>query len=337
MSLALITQPVFLRTHFAYTRQVLLGVWPQKTVPAAPLIEIETLQDEPADQPQHSVGHHFPEITTILSTPAVIAESFTPENLVHSMTSPEEVARVPLEANTTPSIEVVGHPNPAVSPVLRVNNHRTARNSVSLVHSITKFVLTVIMVVSLGVGAVIVLPEVYYTVFSKNTAVGEIADAAKLQSQAKPLQTPDPEPYMPPQNPDLPSGTWMSIPRIGVYSEMYATLDENEALDKGIWLVPDFGRPGDTTQPIIAAAHRFGWDWWWQSDYWKYNSFYLLTETEPGDRVEIIYDQRKWVYEIYAVEEGELITDYDADLILYTCKFLNSPIRYFRYAKLITE
>jgi hypothetical protein len=118
---------------------------------------------------------------------------------------------------------------------------------------------------------------------------------------------------------------------------MHATLDENEALDKGVWLVPDFGRPGDTTQPIIAAAHRFGWDWWWKTDYWKYNSFYLLTETEPGDRIEIIYDQRKWVYEIYAGEEGELITDYDADLILYTCKYLNSPIRYFRYAKLIKE
>jgi hypothetical protein len=142
---------------------------------------------------------------------------------------------------------------------------------------------------------------------------------------------------MPVQNPDLPTGSWLSIPRIGVYSEMHATLDENEALDKGVWLVPDFGRPGDTTQPIIVAAHRYGWDWWWKSDYWKYNSFFLLTETEPGDRVEIIYDQRKWVYEIYAGEEGELISDYDADLILYTCKYLNSPIRYFRYAKLVKE
>jgi hypothetical protein len=86
---------------------------------------------------------------------------------------------------------------------------------------------------------------------------------------------------------------------------------------------------------MILAAHRFGWEWWWQSDYWKYNSFYLLPDTEPGDIVEIIDDQRKWTYEIYGGGEGDSILDYDADMILYTCKFLNSPVRHFRYARLV--
>lgn len=101
-------------------------------------------------------------------------------------------------------------------------------------------------------------------------------------------------------------------------------------------MAPDYGKPGDEYNlPIILAAHRFGWDWWWQTDYWKYHSFYNLPELEPGDMVEIIADQRKWIYEIYAGEQGEEITDYEANLILYTCKFLNSPLRHFRYARLI--
>lgn len=311
MSLALITQPAFLHAHFPYTRKGLLGQWPKSKA-------------------KSRISGVLPEIETISAPSAVIAESFPQLPVVTFNQQPESWTQPQPIADTVPQVTQENN-------LIKVTSKTDVVSKDSLLKSITRFVLTVIMVVSLSVGAILIVPEVYYTVFSRDTAVGKIADEAKLQVSSQPMVTPDPEPYMPPQNPDLPTGTWISIPRIGVYSEMHATLDENEALNKGVWLVPDFGRPGDTTQPVIAAAHRFGWDWWWKSDYWKYNSFYLLTETEPGDRIEVIYDQRKWVYEIYAGEEGELISDYDADLILYTCKYLNSPIRYFRYAKLITE
>lgn len=141
--------------------------------------------------------------------------------------------------------------------------------------------------------------------------------------------------YIPEFNPNLPEGDWLVIPRIGVYTQLRQTEDPDEALAEGVWWVPGYGEAGSKDMPMILAAHRFGWDWWWQSDYWKYNSFYLLPDTQPGDTIEIIADQRKWVYEIYAGEEGELISDYSADMILYTCKFLNSPVRHFRYARLI--
>lgn len=141
--------------------------------------------------------------------------------------------------------------------------------------------------------------------------------------------------YLPPQDETLPEGQWIVIPRIGVRTELQADAQPEEALATGVWMVPGYGSPGDKTQPMIVAAHRFGWKWWWESDYWKYHSFYLLPDLEPGDTVEIIADQRKWVYEIYAGEEGEEITDYQADLIMYTCKFLNSPLRHFRYARLL--
>jgi len=195
--------------------------------------------------------------------------------------------------------------------------------------------LTAVMVVSFAAVAFVIVPDLYFSLTSGQSAYDEISQAARQERETVVERQQPPEPFRPAFNENLPEGAWIHIPRIGVYSQLLATENPDEALDVGVWMVPDFGRPGDGELPIIVAAHRYGWDWWWQSDYWRYNSFYLLTETEPGDRVEVMYDQRKWVYEIYAVEEGTLISDYDADLILYTCKHLRSPIRYFRYAKLL--
>lgn len=139
----------------------------------------------------------------------------------------------------------------------------------------------------------------------------------------------------PPRDETLPEGSWLAIPRIGVRTEILESEDPEESLVKGVWRAPDFGLPGDSQQPVILAAHRYGYNWWWKGEYWKYHSFYLLPDLEPGDLVEVIHDKRKYLYEIYAGEEGTEITDYNADMILYTCKFLTSDIRHFRYARLI--
>jgi hypothetical protein len=203
--------------------------------------------------------------------------------------------------------------------------------------------LSAAIVFSLVAAVAITVPEVYYRVFPADTlpilAKEEGSplggDFAQGVTEVEPTPTPVPSPSLPPQDPTLPEGRWLVIPRIGVRTELQETINEEEALAKGVWMVPDYGQPGDTTMPMILAAHRFGWQWWWQTDYWKYHSFYLLPDTEPGDLIEIIADQRKYTYEIYAGEEGDEITDYDAHLILYTCKFLNSPIRHFRYARLV--
>lgn len=166
---------------------------------------------------------------------------------------------------------------------------------------------------------------------AKNQNINQSQDQNQQENQAvkKPTR------YLPPQDKTLPEGDWLSIPAIGVRTAMLETANPEEALMEGVWKVPEYGDPGQLDSPIILVAHRFGWDWWWQSEYWRYNSFYLLPETQPGDSIEIISDQRKWVYEIYAGAEGSEITDYNADMILYTCKFLTSPVRHFRYARLI--
>jgi len=205
-------------------------------------------------------------------------------------------------------------------------------------------VLSAVLVFSIVLMGILVIPE---AVAKLQSAAGErtFMQAAfeKNQNNAvvaadteavvpTPLPTPTPTP-LPPQDPSLPEEYWIYIPSIGVDSQMRPTEDPDQALEQGVWLVPDFGRPEANEDPIIVAAHRFGWDWWWQSEFGTKNSFYWLTDLKPGDQVELVSDQRKYVYEIYAGEEGTEITDYSADLILYTCKFLNSPERYFRYAK----
>lgn len=222
----------------------------------------------------------------------------------------------------------------------RSKAERLARRALSAV-------LSTVIVASIVISTVIFIPSIYYLFFpadvveiqapEEGTAFGGSFEQSPVVPEATPSASPEPTkvPYLPEKDATLPEGNWISIPRIGVYTELRNTADPEEALAHGVWWVPDFGVPGDTEIPMIVAAHRFGWQWWWQSDYWKYNSFYLLPDTQPGDRVEVISDQRKWVYEIYAGEEGEEILDYTADMILYTCKYLQSPVRHFRYARLI--
>ena len=190
-----------------------------------------------------------------------------------------------------------------------------------------QWLLNGLIFVSLLILALLYLPLVYYRLSPP--------DIKPLVAFPATHSSPTNTAPLPAVDPLLPEGKWLIIPRIGVRTQLQATSDAQQALTKGVWQVPGYGQPGDTTQPLILVAHRYGWQWWWQTDYWKYNSFYLLPDTKPGDLVEIVADQRKWVYQIYGGGEGEAINDYEADLILYTCKFLNSPVRHFRYAKLV--
>lgn len=228
-----------------------------------------------------------------------------------------------------------------------VDTHQVKNSRVTtIVRTVSTVILSGILISAIILMASLVLPEAFERF--KTTTVERNFIASALQKQpaevrveqtvvdATPLPTPTPI-LLPPKDENLPKEAWIYIPTIGVDSQLHITENPDEALEKGVWLVPDFGRPEQNEDPIIVAAHRFGWDTWWQSDFGTKHSFYWLTETKPGDRVEIVSDQRKWVYEIYEVGEGEEITDYSADLILYTCKFLNSPQRYFRYARRVVE
>ena len=138
----------------------------------------------------------------------------------------------------------------------------------------------------------------------------------------------------------LPEGHYLSIPKIGVDTIIWEGESDNydKALKKGVWRVNDFATPDMATpgsgKPVILAAHRFGYIEWTQT-YRLKNSFYKLPDLKPGDEVEIVWNQHRYKYQVTKLEEGEKITDYSSDLILYTCKYLVSPIRIFVYAKII--
>ena len=132
----------------------------------------------------------------------------------------------------------------------------------------------------------------------------------------------------------LPKQPYIIIDKVNVNSPIGTGEDYIEALKVGVWMVPEYGDPIDNAAPIIIASHRFGYSSWGSEKREKI-SFYSLPSTKEGDIVEIIWDQRKFYYVIYKSEESNVITDYNTDLILYTCKFFNSPIRIFRYARAI--
>ncbi len=180
------------------------------------------------------------------------------------------------------------------------------------------------------------LPSVWYNIVSGGAqkisqllAKPQIKDNA-VKHQEKKID------YQPQIDNSLSFESKLKIPSIKVDTRIHeAVLDNYEsALKLGVWRVSDFGSPYDRSKPTILAAHRYGY-LAWSNLYRRLNSFYNLPKLKVGDTIEIDWQQRKYVYAVYAESEGEEITDYSADLILYTCETLNSPVRIFKYARLL--
>ena len=180
-------------------------------------------------------------------------------------------------------------------------------------------------------------PHLYYRIFPKTS--GELASTiastvAKGQtpqnltpSTIAPVPVPDIDPSFPKEN-------GLIIDKIGVKGQIHEGTDWESALKLGVWRVPDFGSPENTSLPIILAAHRWGYlDW--SAAFRKLNSFYSLPKLAVGDTIKIIWNQRPYEYKVYSTTTGTKITEYKANLILYTCQLWNSPVRFFIYANKI--
>lgn len=150
------------------------------------------------------------------------------------------------------------------------------------------------------------------------------------------VEKPQVDNYQPRYDSTLPLGNLLMIRSVGISTQINESPITNyeDSLEKGVWRVPDFGTPYFRKVPTILAAHRYGY-LRWSVPYRLKNSFYNLPKVKEGDTVEIVWRQRKYVYEVYKTVEGEEISDYTADLILYTCESLSSPIRVFKYARLL--
>lgn len=207
-----------------------------------------------------------------------------------------------------------------------------------LLKKITRLLGIMLLVTGLIAGGGIVVSDLYFRLTEVQAqpilAQGGSPLGGEFSAPSKQLD------WQPPYNPDLPAGSWITIDTIGVKTQLRRYSDPDEALRKGVWWVPDWGEPGDD-RAMIVAAHRYAYQWMSDvllrngQDYSQRHIFYRLPDLQPGDIVEVIHDQRRYSYEIYGGEETDQISDYQADLILYTCKSLSSPIRHVRYARLL--
>ena len=139
---------------------------------------------------------------------------------------------------------------------------------------------------------------------------------------------------------ELPEVNRIYIPKIGVNADIQTDENPDIALENGPWIVPDYADPEsrflqESFRPILIASHRFGYSSWSQE---KRNSisFFNLPNTGIDDTIIIVWNQREYIYTIFDMDESTFVRETDADLILYTCMYYNSPNRIFRYAYLTT-
>lgn len=197
-----------------------------------------------------------------------------------------------------------------------------------------------ILIIGIVLLAIAYIPSVWYATSPDRLAnisslIGSTAQTAEEVSPQ--IEKAEPKViYQPNLNPALTTESMLAIPSVGIETKLNEATSENleDALRIGVWRVPEFGTPYERKLPTILAAHRYGY-LKWSVPYRLKNSFYNLPKVKVGDTVEITYRQRKYVYEVYAEEKGTEITDYSADLILYTCESLNSSTRIIKYANLL--
>lgn len=175
------------------------------------------------------------------------------------------------------------------------------------------------------------LPQLWYRVFPQSikSEVENIQYVVNQTNEAN--KTNELKKELPKFDSTLPKTDYIIIQTIGVKSPLQRGNDFETVLKHGSWMVNDFPTPSENLKPVIIASHRFGYITWSAKER-KEISFYNLPKLKVGDFIEIIWNQRKYKYKIVKSTEGIKITDYDVDLILYTCKLYNSPVRIFKYA-----
>lgn len=203
-------------------------------------------------------------------------------------------------------------------------------NLLSKISNIYVILGFVFIIGALALVATPIMPYIIYRINPGETT-NEVEKISQPVAEAEEVETDDTK-TLPPLDTTLPEKPYIRISKIGVDSPISTASDYTEALKQGTWLVSGYGTPENGISPMILAAHRFGYIYWDDTTREKI-SFFNLPKTHEGDTISIIWNQRQYSYEIYHEEEGTQITDYSADLILYTCKYFNSPTRIFRYAR----
>jgi len=196
---------------------------------------------------------------------------------------------------------------------------------------------TVLVLASVTLILFLLLPQVIYTLFpqiidNEITSIQYPVINEDLLPE-KDFSVGQPEDTLPPIDKTLGYEPILTINEIGINAEIHKDGNSKIALKNGPWLVPDLGDPINNFLPTVIASHRWG-TLEWSREERDLKSFYSLPDLTIGDKIEITWNRRVFEYEVYKIEESSQINDYNADLILYTCKVIwQSPIRIFIYAE----
>lgn len=128
-------------------------------------------------------------------------------------------------------------------------------------------------------------------------------------------------------------GNRIIVERIGIDTKIFESKVSKDALDKGVWRMPNFGTPINNYQPTVLSAHRWGADKL-SNEYRSKNLFYNLPNLKEGDIIKLIWNGEEYKYKINFMEENTYVSKLE-DLILMTCKYYNTPERIIVYAELI--
>lgn len=112
------------------------------------------------------------------------------------------------------------------------------------------------------------------------------------------------------------------IPKIGVDMELGT---DPKTLDTAGWvqnLYPD-------SSPMVIAAHRFGWIGM-PNDRKVTHTLYNIDKLGVGDEVIVQWNNERQVYKVKGITEATNNPSIkDGELLIYTCKFLESDVRMF--------
>jgi sortase (surface protein transpeptidase) len=115
------------------------------------------------------------------------------------------------------------------------------------------------------------------------------------------------------------------IPAIGVDMQIGS---EKRFLDFGGWVQSS----NQVNEPNLIAIHRYGWDNLSPEQKIK-QTLYHVQKLKGGDKIYLIWNGKRYQYEVTNLIDDTNNPPITDDLILYTCKFFNSSHRIFVQTK----
>lgn len=137
----------------------------------------------------------------------------------------------------------------------------------------------------------------------------------------------------PPLDDSLPKENRIIIRAVGIDTKINEGNNYKKNLKTGAVILANYGTPTNQSKPIIIAGHRYKMDnQALLNQHIKSTTFFTLSQTQPGDIIEIIWHQRKFKYIITEKNIAKKIKNNHSNLVVYTCQDYLATNHIFVYA-----